>query len=92
MMSERATQATTAQEVFLDDMAEAICRHGLRLPALITLHIGHPFTFLGAQLLWVAQPALSLWLSPDTTRRLGELLEEPTAVTALLTRLEAREG
>lgn len=69
-MPERTgVQAQVDKEAFLDQVADAICRYGLRLPALLALQMGHPATFLGGQLLWVAQPALSLFLPADLDRK-----------------------
>lgn len=83
---------TPDQNAFLDQAAALIQRCGFRLPALIVLQIGHPLTFLGGQLVWVAQPALSLFMSTQTIRQVAQLLEEPTAVQALIDRLETNEG
>ncbi|MBE2200658.1 MAG: hypothetical protein IAE79_18735 [Anaerolinea sp.] len=80
------------QNAFLDQVATAIQRRGLRLPAIIALQIGHPLTFLGGQLVWVAQPALSLFLPTQTIRQVARLLEETDAVQGLIDRLETGEG
>lgn len=87
-----APQATTIQSGFLDQVATIIQRRGLRLPALIALQIGHPLTFLGGQLAWIAQPTLSLFMSTHTVHQIAQLLEDPTAVQGLIDRLEANEG
>ncbi len=80
------------REAFLDQVADAICRYGLRLPTLLALQIGHPVTFLGEQLLWIAQPALSLLMPGDVLQRLATVLEEPQAIEGLQARLEASEA
>ncbi len=85
-------QAQADDEAFLDQVADAICRHGLRLPVLLALQMGHPATFLGGQLLWVAQPALTLFLPADLVQRLAIVLEEPQAIHGLQTRLEASKA
>ncbi|HEX6383717.1 MAG TPA: hypothetical protein VF177_03505 [Anaerolineae bacterium] len=77
---------------WLDQFTDTLCRHGLRLPALIALEAGRPMAFLTGQLLWVAQPALSLFFSSKELYQMAQLLEEPAAVEALVTRLEARES
>lgn len=70
-------------DLFLESVAAAIWRHGLREPALLVLQVGHPLTFLGSQLLWLTQPALSLFISSDGVRQLAELLEEPEGLRTL---------
>ncbi len=85
------TQISVEQETFLEQVTDAVCRRGLRLPALIALDAGRPLAFLGGQMLWLAQPALSLFLPGNTIRHLAQLLENPAAVAALVNRLEAKE-
>lgn len=85
------TQLSPEDNHFLDDITDLIYRLGLRLPALIILETGRPLAFLGGQLLWLAQPALSLLLPAREVGRVAALLEDPTAVNALLARLETWE-
>lgn len=85
------TQISPEQDTFLDQITDVICRQGLRVPALIALETGRPLAFLGGQLLWLAQPALSLFLPNQALRHTALLLENDAAVTALATRLEAKE-
>jgi hypothetical protein len=58
---------------------------------LIFLEAGHPLTFLGGQLLWVAQPALSLFMPANVVAEAAQLLEEPESVKALAAKLEAEK-
>ncbi len=81
-------QTTTERDAFIDQLAAAFCRRGLRLPALIALEAGQPLAFLGGQILWLAEPALSLVVQGKTIRQTAQLLEDPTAVAALVHRLE----
>lgn len=83
-------EAIVDQEL-LDRLSESLCRAGLRLPALVALEVGRPLAFLGGQLLWVAQPAISLFFSGEVVQRVARMLEEPTAVEALVARLETGE-
>ena len=93
MKSERAAiQPATIDAALLDQIATSLGRNGFRIPALIALRIGHPLTFIGGQLLWVAQPALSLLLPARTVGMLAQILEEPAAVQGLLRRLEADDS
>lgn len=80
------------QNGFVDQVAAALSRRGLQTPALIFLETGHPLTFLGGQLLWVAQPALSLFVSAEVVADLAHLLEEPEAVKALAARLATEKA
>lgn len=82
----------TGQEAFVNQVATTICRYGLRGPALLMLQVGHPLTFLSAQLLWLAQPVLSLFTLSHLAGQLATLMEEPTAVQALITHLETEEA
>lgn len=75
-------------ELFIKRVAAAIWRHGLREPALLALQVGHPLTFLGSQLLWVSQPALSLFLPSEDVRQLAELLEQPEGLRTLQAHLQ----
>ncbi len=72
-----------SDELFTKRVAAAIWRHGLREPVLLALQAGHPLTFLSSQLLWVLQPALSLFLPSEDVRQLADLLEHPEGVQAL---------
>jgi hypothetical protein len=89
LTDERATAGRTLeQEKFLNDIAEMIERRGWRLPALAALEAGRPLALVGAQLVWLAQPALSLILSASTIGQFARLLEEPAALDSLMARLE----
>ncbi len=79
-------------EVFVVQIADALCTHGLRLPALIGLEAGRPLSLIGGQLLWLLQPVLSLVVSGEMVGQAALLLEEPAAVEELIDELEARES
>lgn len=83
---------TAERETFVNQVVELLTRQGWRELALVALHAGRPFAFLGGQLLWVAQPALSLFISSTTIHQTVQLLEEPTMVAALIAQLEANEA
>lgn len=89
MTQESPDRPATDQDKFIAQLAAAFCRRGLRLPALIALEAGRPLAFLGGQLLWLAEPALSLFVADRTIQQAARLLEDPAAVTALVSRLEA---
>ena len=86
------TQFTPEQDVFLDRLADVVQRYGLRGPALMVLDAGRPLTFLGGQMLWLLQPALSLLVPGKQVAQLAHVLEKPEAVLALVTRLETNEA
>lgn len=83
-----------AQETveFIDEVATAVRRRGWQTPVTILLETGPPLHFLGEQLLWLAQPALSLFVPSHLVRQLAQILAEPTAVRTLLARLNAEEA
>jgi hypothetical protein len=89
LTDEHATAGRTLeQENFLNDVAEMIQRRGWRLPALVALEAGRPLALVGGQLLWLAQPALSLIIPASTIGQFARLLEEPAALDRLMARLE----
>jgi hypothetical protein len=79
-------------QAFVNQLADFVCRLGLQVPVLVGLEAGRPFAFLGGQLLWVAKPVLSLFVSNTSVNQFAELLEEPAAVESLIATLEARES
>jgi len=60
--------------------------------ALTLLEVGRPLTFIGSQLLWLAQPTLALLWPTDQVRHLAQLLEDPAAVNSLRDRLATDEA
>lgn len=88
MVQSSPDRASPETDEWIAQLADGLQRRGWRLPALVALEAGRPLAFLGGQFLWVAQPALSLFLPGDAIRRTAQLLEDPEAVAALLARLE----
>lgn len=82
------TEITVEHEQKIQQIDGFLTRHGLHTPALIVLEFGQPFVFVGSQLLWIAQPFLSLFMPKQAIQQMAELLEHPTAVRAHLQRLE----
>ncbi len=58
-------------------------------PAILFLEMHKPLAFTGAQMLWIAQPLLSPWLTGTAVRDLALLLEDPASVEQLIKHLEA---
>ncbi len=77
---------------FVGQIADALCSHGLRLPALIGLEAGRPLSLIGGQFLWILQPVLGLLVSRELVGQVALLLEEPAAVDQLIDQLEARDS
>ena len=76
---------------FAAKTADFLCRHGLRVPVLVFLEAGQPLAFLGGQLLWIAQPALSLFFPSAPIQQTARLLEHPEAVARLIAQLNREE-
>ena len=76
------------QEKFLRTIVALLDRYRLRIPALIFLDVASPLALPGAQVLWVAQPILSLFLPRTALEQLGNALEQPGALSELARRLE----
>jgi hypothetical protein len=80
------------QEDLINRAASAICERGWRMPALISLEICRPFTFVGGQILWIFQPMLGLLFSTETIGQAARLLEQPDSVDSLIQRLETTKS
>ena len=85
-------QETLEQAQLIKKVVNTVNRYGLRLPTLVALEAGHPITFLSSQFLWIAQPALSLFMPSNNVTQLAKLLEEPSAVQALIEQLDSNQG
>ena len=76
----------------VDQFANALRRRGLHSVALALLEVGRPLSFIGGQLMWLSQPALSLLWPQAQVRQIAQLLEDPTAVRNLMTALTTDEA
>ena len=75
-------QHSPPEDAFLQQLAQTTRRWGLRLPVLLALQAGNPFTFLAAQCLWIAQPTANLLsFGTQTIPKLAHLLENPAQAT-----------
>ena len=79
------------REEILDRLARRIAELGMTAPAILFCESFKPLAFLGAQLLWVAQPVLSLGFNAADYNDFTLIVQEPDGVEALLTRLEANQ-
>lgn len=75
----------------VDQFATTLKQRGLHSVALTLLEVGQPLAFIGGQLLWLAQPALSLLWPQAQVRQIANLLEDPTAVKNLMAALTTDE-
>ncbi len=75
----------------LDQIATSLKQRGVHTTALTLLEVGQPLTFIGSQLLWLAQPALALLWPTAQVRRVAQLMEDPAAVNSLMARLATDE-
>jgi len=79
------------REQLLDDLTRRIEKMGMTAPAILLLEAYKPLAFLGAQLLWFAQPFLRLGLKEADLRDLTLLVEDRAGVEELIDRLEASQ-
>ncbi len=79
------------REQFIDDLARRAARAHVTAPAILFLEMHKPLAFLGAQMLWAAQPFLGVWWDPADVHAVARLLEDPESVEALIRRLESTE-
>lgn len=80
------------RELLLDQVSDRVARLGITSPAILFLEMHKPLAFLGAQVLWAAQPLLGFWWHDADVRDLALLLEERAGVEALIARLESVRG
>lgn len=85
-------QLAPEKDALITQISDQICQRGWRTPALIALESGRPLSFIIGQLLWVAQPALSLVMPGQMIRQMAQLLEDPAAVEQLIISLDTHES
>jgi hypothetical protein len=69
-------------------LAGAARRRGWGAPLLAILETVRPLALPAGQLLWLAQPFLTLFGAGDGAGRWARVLEEPTSLAALMAELE----
>ncbi len=77
------------RQQLIERLVRRIAGLGMTAPAILFLETSKPLAFLGAQLLWVAQPFLSLGFNSADLQDVTLILEDPTAVEELITQLES---
>ena len=70
-------------------LASSIIRRGLATPAIVLLELLRPLSFIGSQILLVAEPILSP-IFGDVGQRYAGLLEDRQNIARLLEVLEAQ--
>lgn len=77
------------RQQLITSLVRRIAGWGGTAPAILFFEMSKPLAFLGAQLLWVAQPFFSLGLNPADLRDVALILEDPAAVEELIAQLES---
>jgi hypothetical protein len=70
-------------EIIVQSAAAFLRRHGLDTVASAALEMGRPIALVGGQLLWISQPALSLFWSRNQIGAFARVLENPSALNRL---------
>jgi hypothetical protein len=76
------------QLTFVEKVAHKLTGLGLAAPAILLLEAHKPLAFIGSQFLLVAQPTLNLFVSPNFTQGLVDLLADPIQLEQLIAQLE----
>lgn len=79
------------RQQLIDRVVQQIAGRGMTAPAILFLEMHKPLAFLGAQLLWIAQPFLSIGLNNADLSDLITVIEDRAGVEELIERLEARQ-
>ena len=77
------------RQQMIDRIANRIAGLGMTAPAVLFLEMNKPLAFLGAQLLFAAQPFLSITVNPADLHDFAEIVEDGTGVDQLIARLES---
>ncbi len=74
------------RQKLIEEIARRIEQFKVTAPAILFLESCKPLAFLGAQMLWAAQPFLNPWSSRAS--ELALLFEDPMGIEQLIERLE----
>ena len=75
--------------LLIDRLTRRIAELDLIAPAILFLEASKPLAFIGAQLLWAAQPFLTMAFNANDLRDFAELLQDETGAEALIVQLES---
>jgi hypothetical protein len=85
----QAQETEAANDVALiDEVAQAIVRRRLEVPAVIFLESTQPIAFFASQGLHFLTPFIGLFASWQKTARLAQLLDQPDQYARLIDRIE----
>ena len=76
------------QAELVDQIVQRVRQWGIGGLVSVLLNSLRPFAFIGGQLLWLAQPTVTLVADGGRVADFARLLEEPAALDLLCTRLE----
>lgn len=77
------------RENLINRLARRIADAGMTAPAILFLEAYKPLSFLGAQLLWFAQPFLTPAFDPVDFADFALLVQDDAGTEALIVRLES---
>jgi predicted membrane-bound dolichyl-phosphate-mannose-protein mannosyltransferase len=77
------------QEELLEQVAQAVVRRGMEVPAILFLEMHKPLANLLGHAVWMTMPIWALFWGVQRTNALGELLSDPTQIERLIRRIEA---
>jgi hypothetical protein len=77
------------QEELLEQVAQAVVRRGMEVPAILFLEMHKPLANLLGHAVWMTMPIWALFWGVQRTNALGELLSDPTQIERLIQRIEA---
>jgi hypothetical protein len=73
---------------FVEKVAHKLTGLGLAGSAVLLLEMHKPLAFIGSQFLLVAQPTLNLFVAPQFTQGMVDLLADPIQLEQLISQLE----
>ena len=76
--------------VFLEKIADKICKHGLETPAVFFLEMTKPVSLLGSHVLVFFGPIINAFIQAENYYRTVEVFEEPGNIERLLKAIEHR--
>jgi predicted membrane-bound dolichyl-phosphate-mannose-protein mannosyltransferase len=77
------------QEELLEQVAQAVVRRGMEVPAILFLEMHKSLANLLGHAVWMTMPIWALFWGVQRTNALGELLSDPTQIERLIRRIEA---
>ncbi len=91
MASEKGESLSKEDLKLIDDIARAIVRRKLTVPAIVFLESVKPLTFLGTQVMVFLDPFIGAFFAPEKYRRFYNLMEDRKNVELLISRIEHEE-